>query len=194
MKKQILTIIFFIVNYSNYNAQNFKEIVSKDFMEYTNVIKNEDFSKIPDYVFPEIFNDYSKDDLIKTMSNLYEKNDSINIAFTKSRIHDVSDLIVEKNEFFSILTYSNILNFKVNFSLHPEIDEIDAMIESLENAYGIGNAYYDKEQNVYRVLVFEKIIAKSRNGKTNWKFATFKGSSPLVLKLIPKKIIDLIFN
>lgn len=201
MKKPVTVILLLLFFTSCITSRNPKhqtdaqDEIRTGFMEYYDLIIQCRFADAAEFIVPEFFNIFPKDELIRMMEQLF-KDPMFNFQLKRPEIYEVGKIIKEGDRYYAGLNYSNRMNMHVagedNESLSEKRDRIAMLKEALEITFGSENVKYNEETDYFEIFTVKKAIAVSENGKTNWKFITVEENQKMLLKkIIPERILTM---
>jgi hypothetical protein len=121
IKRTLLTILFLTICTIGI-AQDYKENIKSEFTEYLNALVNKEFEKSFEYIAPEFFEIVPKSQMIKLMEQTFN-NPTMEIEIKNPKILTINDSEIIENKYYSQLTYSNQMNFKMNSEEEETDDE-----------------------------------------------------------------------
>ena len=192
-KRNLLTILFLTICTIGI-AQDYKKNIESEFSEYLNSIVNMEFEKSMEYITPEFFEIIPKSQLITLMEQTFN-NPSMEFEIKNPKILSVNDSQQIENKYYSLLTYSNQMNMKINNEEEETEDEKKMRINmtklSFEQTFGAENVKYNEETDCFEIQSQKDVYAISENGKTDWKFLVIEKKQKMILnKILPKELAD----
>lgn len=195
IKKIVLS--FIIVSFVTINlySQDAKKNVEKDFRTYLGHLMNQEFTESVEFLYPELFQDVTKELMIETLEQTFN-NPDINISITVPDVHNVGEIRKIDSAYYCKLNYSHYMNMSFNNSdsaiTQRDIDTRDNMtLTSLEGTFGVENVSYDASNSSFEILSAKDCYAKSKNGVTNWKFIDVDKNNMMIMNMVlPKQILD----
>lgn len=175
-------------------AEN-QNTIRSDFKNYLNAITTKQFSKSMDFIVPEFFEIFPKEQMIKVMEQTFN-NPEIEFELKDPKILGVGKTKKVDNKFYSKLRYSNMMNMRI-VSDEEETDEekkmrINLMKLSFEETFGSGNVDYNSETDFFQIYSEKEVIARSENGKSAWKFLVIEEKQKFIVeKLVPEEVIKM---
>ena len=193
IKKNSLTIILLTVCTIGI-AQDYKKNIESEFTEYLNSIVNMEFEKSMEYITPEFFEIVPKSQMLKLMEQTFN-NPTMEFEIKNPKILSVNDFQKIENKYYSLLTYSNQLNMKMNSEEEETEDESKMRINmtklSLEQTFGSENVKYNERTDFFQIQSQKDAYAISENGKTEWKFIVIEKEQKMILdKILPKELAE----
>jgi hypothetical protein len=193
LKQNLFTILFLTISTIGI-AQDYKNELKKEFNDYLSTIVNMEFEKSMEYIIPEFFEIIPKSQMIKVMKQAFN-NPSMEIEITNPKIIEVKDKKEIENKYYSLLTYSNQMNMKIEGEDEETEDEKTTRINltklSLENTFGSENVEYNKETDFFQIQSQKDVYGISNNGENNWKFLVVEKKQKMILeKLLPKELSE----
>jgi hypothetical protein len=189
IKRTLLTILFLTICTIGI-AQDYKENIKSELTEYLNALVNKEFEKSFEYIAPEFFEIVPKSQMIKLMEQTFN-NPTMEIEIKNPKILTINDSEIIENKYYSQLTYSNQMNFKMNSEEEETDDEKKMRINltklSFEQSFGAENVKYNEKTDFFEIYSEKDVFGISINGKTNWKFLVLDKDSKIILdKILPK--------
>lgn len=189
-----LLIILFLTIRSVGVAQDYKKEIEIGFTEYLNSIMNRDFEKSMEFILPDFFEIFPKDQMITLMEQTFN-NPSIEFEFKNPKILEIKDSRKIEPKYYAMLSYSNQMNMKVNSDEVENEEEKESRIKlmklSFEQTFGSENVQYNTETEFFEIQVEQQVYAISENGLTDWKFLVIEKKQKVILeKLLPKELLD----
>jgi|TARA_B110000285_G_C14990061_1_gene545852 hypothetical protein len=169
--------------------------IENDFNQYLESIVNKEFEKSMEYVYPEFFDILTKEQMIKEMEQVSD-NEEMEVEFENPEILNIGKSFEVEEQFYSKLKYSNMMNIKI-FGEEEEIEEdkkarISSAKGLFEQIFGSKNVGYNSKTDFFEIYVEKEVIAKSKNGKSDWKFLVIEERQKLILeKFVPKKVLTM---
>lgn len=200
--KNLVTVVLFLLFFTScFTSRNSKlqsgaqDEIRTDFIEYYDLIIQHKFADAMEFIVPEFFNIFPKDELIQMMEQLFN-NPMFNFQLKKPEINEVGKIIKEGGQYYAVLKYSNWMNMHVagedNESESEKKDRIAMLKGALEITFGSENVKYNEETDYFEIFTLKEALAVSENGKTNWKFITVEENQKMLLKkIIPERILTM---
>jgi hypothetical protein len=193
LKQKLFTILFLTISTIGI-AQDYKNELKKEFNDYLSTIVNMEFEKSMEYIVPEFFEIIPKSQMIKVMKQAFN-NPGIEIEITNPKIIEVKDKKGIENKYYSLLTYSNQMNMKIDGEAEETKDEKTTRINltklSLESTFGSGNVEYNEKTDFFQIQSQKDVYGISENGENNWKFLVIEKKQKMILeKLLPKELSE----
>ncbi|MEZ4847302.1 MAG: hypothetical protein R3B93_01440 [Bacteroidia bacterium] len=166
-----------------------------DFNNYLEAITNKEFSKSMDYIVPEFFEIFPKEQMIKVMEQTFN-NPEMEFELKEPKILEIGKIKKVNERFYSKLRYSNLMNMKFKGE-EEETEEEKKMRNNLmklsfEQTFGSENVEYNSEADFFQIYSEKEVIAISDNGKTEWKFLVVEEKQKFILeKLVPEEVIKM---
>ena len=170
-----------------------QEVIRTDFTNYLDAIINREFSKAMDYVLPEFFEIFPKDQMIKAMEQTFE-TPGMTIELSDPKILNIGETSSIENSYYSKLKYSNTMRIKIESEDEETAEEKEMssniMLLAFEQQFGKGNVTYVAETEFYEVYSEKEVIAISADGLADWKFLVIEERQKFILeKLVPKELL-----
>ncbi|SFD43721.1 hypothetical protein [Algibacter pectinivorans] len=193
LKQKLFTILFLTISTIGI-AQDYKNELKKEFNDYLSTIVNMEFEKSMEYIVPEFFEIIPKSQMIKVMKQAFN-NPGVEIEITNPKIIGIKDKEEIESKYYSLLTYSNQMNMKIDGESEETKDEKTTRINltklSLESTFGSENVEYNEKTEFFKIYSEKKVYGISKNGKSNWKFLVLEKGSKIILdKLLPKELAE----
>jgi hypothetical protein len=193
LKQNLFTILFLTISTIGI-AQDYKNELKKEFNDYLSTIVNMEFEKSMEYIIPEFFEIIPKSQMIKVMKQAFN-NPGMEIEIKNPKIIEVKDKKEIENKYYSLLTYSNQMNMKIDGEDEETEDEKTTRINltklSLESTFGSENVEYNKETEFFEIQSQKDVYGISKNGENNWKFLVVEKKQKMILeKLLPKELSE----
>ncbi|MFD0964355.1 hypothetical protein [Pseudofulvibacter geojedonensis] len=193
IKRTLLTILFLIIC-TNGIAQKYKKNIKSEFTEYLNSLINMDFEKSFEYITPEFFEIVPKSQMLQLMEQTFN-NPAVVIEIKNPKILTINDSKKIENKYYSLLTYSNQMNFRMKSEEEETEDEKTMRINltklSFEQNFGSENVKYNEKTEFFEIYSEKDVYGISVNGETNWKFLVLEKDSKIILtKLLPKELAE----
>ena len=193
LKQTLFTILFLTISAIGI-AQDYKDELKKEFKDYLGTIVNMEFEKSMEYIIPEFFEIIPKSQMIKIMKQAFN-NPGIEIEIINPKIIEVKDKKEIENKYYSLLTYSNQMNMKIEVEDEETEGEKTTRINltklSLESTFGSKNVEYNEETEFYQIQSQKDVYGISKNGENNWKFLVVEKKQKMILeKLLPKELSE----
>ncbi|GGZ94807.1 hypothetical protein [Algibacter mikhailovii] len=193
IKKPILTFLFLTICTIGI-AQDYKENIKSEFTEYLNSLINMEFEKSFEYITPEFFEIVPKSQMLQLMEQTFN-NPTMVIEIKNPKILTIRNSEIIENKYYSLLTYSNQMNFKMNSEEEETEDEktmrINLMKLSFQQNFGAENVVYNEKTEFFEIYSEKDVYGISINGETNWKFLVLEKDSKIILdKILPKELAE----
>lgn len=193
IKRNLLTILFLTICGIGI-AQDYKKNIESEFSAYLNSIVNMEFEKSMEYITPEFFEIVPKSQMIALMEQTFN-NPTMEFEILNPKILSVNDFQKIENKYYSLLTYSNQLNIKINSEDQETKDEKEMRInltkQSFEQTFGAENVKYNEKSDFFEIQSQKDVYAISENGITDWKFLVIEKKQRMILdKILPKELAE----
>jgi hypothetical protein len=197
MKKNILLIlIILVVSTLNLFSQTAEKNIENEFLKYINHLIDQEFTESVEYLYPELFDFVSKEQMISTMEETFN-NPEIEISLNKPNIIKIGEVRHIDSVYFCKLNYSHKMYMKFDDSNDTTITQQDIELRNnltlagLESTFGKENVSYDANNSSFDILSIKDSYAKSYNGMTDWKFIDIEKDNIMLLNLLlPPKIVE----
>lgn len=197
LQMKILLILLMLVSNLTFGQtdETFKENLNKDFIEYNDLILNQEFEKSMDYMLPEFFEIIPKNQMILLMQQIYNNPD---LEFQADKPKDIvyGELNKIEERYYSEITYSYDIKMKFNNLEESEDEEQNDLKKNLlkltlEKTFGSGNVIFNQETEFYEIHSIKNAFGVSQNGMTDWKFVVIEPKQKFILeKILPKELTE----
>lgn len=194
MKRLIFTVCTLLVTIVS-NAQDYKQQITKDYLQYTEYITTRQHVKAVEYINDGLFKIIPKEHIIRGMESIYE-TDEMSFVFEEPQILDFST--VKKIEGTYYVVFQTTSNFQMKMKeIEDEKDpqkklmKISTIQIGFEEKFGKDHVNYSHETGFFRITSTKKTIANSKDQKS-WKFAVIENSQQkkLLEQFIPKELLN----
>jgi hypothetical protein len=177
-------------------CQNYNKEIETQFLKYNDLILKKEFNKSMDFVPEKFFEIIPREQMVLLMEKTFNNPEmEFELKGPKNIVIAESKKIEEK--FYSMLTYSSLMNMKFNSSEKKEETETEQKLRinliklSLQNTFGPDNVKFIESTGFFEVNAQKQAIAISNDGKTDWKFLVFENKQKAILtKLLPKEFTE----
>lgn len=197
LQMKVLLILLMLVSNLTFGQtdETFKENLNKDFIEYNDLILNQEFEKSMDYMLPEFFEIIPKNQMILLMQQIYNNPD---LEFQADKPKDIvyGELNKIEERYYSEITYSYDIKMKFNNLEESEDEEQNDLNKNLlkltlEKTFGSGNVIFNQETEFYEIHSIKNAFGVSQNGMTDWKFVVIEPKQKFILeKILPKELTE----
>lgn len=197
LQMKILLILLMLVSNLTFGQtdETFKENLNKDFIEYNDLILNQEFEKSMDYMLPEFFEIIPKNQMILLMQQIYNNPD---LEFQADKPKDIvyGELNKIEERYYSEITYSYDIKMKFKNLEESEDEEQNDLNKNLlkltlEKTFGSGNVIFNQETEFYEIHSIKNAFGVSQNGMTDWKFVVIEPKQKFILeKILPKELTE----
>lgn len=193
--KNKLIVLLLLLPISTMLATTPKDNAEKDFKKYIGHLINQEFEQSMDYLYPELFDLISREDMLLTMEQTFNSPDIL-ISIAEPTVNSVGEIEKIDSMFFVKLNYSHtmIMRFSNTDSLETqqERDSRDEMtLISLGGTFGEENVSYDSTSSSFDIFTTKDSYGKSKDGKTSWKFIDIDPNNMVLLEaLLPAKLLQ----
>lgn len=191
---RIFLLLILMTSSSFVSAQTAQENLSKDFLDYYNLIVDMKIEESMDYVIEDFFEILPKENFVKLFENLFA-NPEFEFQFEAENISKLSKIIKQKDAYYAVFTNNSGMKMRMipteeNMS-EEETEMMNSMMKlSFDQKFGAKNVSFNEETNFYTIYPRTRVCAKSVDGKTNWKFLNMEEDQMDILKrIIPKKVL-----
>ena len=194
--KRIFILLLIVSNVTfSQTSENYQVNLNKDFVEYNNLILNQEFEKSMDYMLPDFFEIIPKNQMVTLMKQVYNNPD---LEFKMDKPKDISYGKPKKiNEnYYSEITYSYDIQMKFNNIEESENEEKKELTRNLtklqlEKTFGSGNVEFNEETEFYEIHSIKNAFGISENGMSDWKFVVVEPKQKFILeKILPKVLTE----
>ena len=194
--KRILILLLLVSNLTfGQTDENYKENLNKDFIEYNDLILNQDFEKAMDFMLPEFFEIIPKNQMILLMKQVYNNPD---LEFKADKPKDIEYGKSKKIEgkYYSEITYSYDIKMKFNNVDESKDEEQNKLNRNLmkltlEKTFGSGNVKFNEETEFYEIHSIKNAFGISENGTSDWKFVIVEPKQKFILeKILPNELTE----
>ena len=166
-------------------AQDIQEVKSR-LTQYFKATEDKDWNTVVDYLYPKLFEQVSKADMIQMFSDM--SGNGMEIQMSGYRIKRISTPFSFEDEKYTKVNYMGIMSLKLTSEAH-QTPEMTGMVKgNLEGTYGIDAVTYDKTQHQFTVQVDNLLFAIADTDSSNWHFIESDGQNPMVNQLIPAEV------
>lgn len=197
LQMKVLLILLMLVSNLTFGQtdETFKENLNKDFIEYNDLILNQEFEKSMDYMLPEFFEIIPKNQMILLMQQIYNNPD---LEFQADKPKDIvyGELNKIEERYYSEITYSYDIKMKFKNPEESENEEQNDLNKNLlkltlEKTFGSGNVIFNQETEFYEIHSIKNAFGVSQNGMTDWKFVVIEPKQKFILeKILPKELTE----
>lgn len=195
MKSSLILLLALMFNaFCSIEAQNVNENIEKGFVEMQSAIMNKDFKKSVEYIADELFKVIPKDQLISVLELTFN-NPQMEIELSLPENISISIPMKEGGKYYSILSFPSIQKIRLldpnGLPLSKDDEKVISMRSAFESVAGADNVTFDDESMFFTVIIDQKAVAISENGKDGWKYMNFdKSQATLFEQLLPKTVIE----
>ncbi len=168
--------------------------IQQDFSNYLEKIASKDFTAAMEYLVPEFFEIFPKQEMINIMEETFN-NPLMEFNIKNPKILDVAKTVEEGEKFYSKLSYTQEMEMKMgDDETESEAEKAVRIIEEkkfFDQSFGEENVSYNEETGYFVVKATEEAVAVSLDGKSDWKFLVIqKNQQAIAKKLIPETILE----
>ena len=191
--RRSLTLFIFLITLCGY-AQDIKATIAKEFTDYQEAIINKEFERSLEYITPEFFEIYPKEQILKLMEDTFN-NPAFAYEIKNTRIDSVGQVQEIEEKHYALLTYSNQMNIRFTSEGEESQDQEKSRLAqtriSLEQTFGSNNVKYNPATEFFEVQAQKNVYAISEDGNTNWKFLMVdKTQKPVMDQLLPSQLAN----
>ena len=188
----ILFICFFFV--LGVFAQNEKENVKKDFIIYNKLLKDKKFKASLEYVNPDFFNYFPKEELLKGMEQTTQ-NESLIYQLLNPVIKEIHPVFTYQDKQFTVIDYNSDFNIKLKDVDSYSKDKLEAYKKYygsvFEKSFGKENVIFNPKTKFFEIKSHNFAIASSDKGKNEWKFLQIDPNlGDVYRKIFPAEVLD----
>lgn len=156
------------------------------FIEQSN---NQDWNKAFDYMYPKMFDQVSKQDLVDMMKSTAE--DGMSIKVSDVRITSTSAPLEVGGETFVRVEYDSKMMVKIKAgSVYDYPKSTFAMKEQFENNFGASNVKWDEDNKEFAVQAKKSMMAIN-TGAAGWKMVEINMDQPTLMEhLFSPEVMD----
>ena len=194
--KRIFILLLIVSNVTfSQTSENYQVNLNQDFVEYNNLILNQEFEKSMDYMLPEFFEIIPKNQMVILMKQVYNNPD---LEFKMDKPKDISYGEPKKinEKYYSEITYSYDIKMKFNNIEESENEEKKELTRNLtklqlEKTFGSGNVKFNEETEFYEIHSIKNAFGISENGMSDWRFVVVEPKQKFILeKILPKVLTE----
>jgi hypothetical protein len=200
MKRTLLLLLLisnltFSQTAENTKNKNYKENLNKAFIEYNDLILDQNFEKSMDFMLPEFFEIIPRNQMVLLMKKTYN-NPDLEFKADKPKNIKYGELKQIEEKYYSEISYDYDIKIKFNNVEKSEDEEqnkltLNLMKLNLEKTFGSGNVNYNEKTEFYDINSNKNAIGISKNGINNWKFLVIEKKQKFILeKILPKEITE----
>lgn len=161
--------------------------------KYLKLSEEKNSEQLMDYMYPKFFELFPRDIMIKALDK--SLNDpAFEIILRDSEILSISPQKTVDSVTYAIADYSFVMSLKYVESEEnslPDQSTIDLTKDIFNNMYGEDNVYFSDEEKKFTIRVTKNMLVLKTPLLTSWKvLGTDANLKPLLLKIIPKEIVD----
>lgn len=181
--------LFVLIGFAkNLTAQAYKDSVKAQFIRYTNLLIQKEFAKSVEYMNPEIFKIFPKEQMLTIIEKTYN-NPLMTFNIEDPVIISTGNEKKVNAHHFVKLRYSNYLTLHYNKD-NGRTPDTAAIKSVLQKQFGQQNVQYNAAADSYRVFSIKEVIANSADLR-NWTFIVVEErQKPLLEKFIPREVLE----
>ncbi|MEQ8337648.1 MAG: hypothetical protein RIA62_09890 [Cyclobacteriaceae bacterium] len=188
--KSFLAFIIIFISVQIGIAQDYKNEIKTEFLEYLNSLLDKDFENSVEYILPEFFSIVPKDQMIRIMDQTFNNPEMI-IELKNPKVLKIGNAQKIESKYYVILSYSNNMNMRFLELDINDSDEIEMMTHTMVQTFGSENVKYIDETGFYEIYSVKQVCAISKDGSSDWKFLVLEKSQKEILKrVLPSSIIN----
>jgi hypothetical protein len=192
MKKIILVLLIVLI--SSINSFSQQEEIQSDFEDYLELIQSQQFEKAMDYMYPEFFELMSKEMMVSLMEQTFNTPE-LTISLSDPTIDSVGVVEYLDSMYFAPVNYTHIMTMKFNQGEGDTDEDIkfrdEMAVASLKIKFGEYKVTYDSVSKEMLITSSKLVYARSKNGKTNWKFIELDPENMFMIKsMLPEEIYN----
>jgi hypothetical protein len=188
--KNFLIIYFLFIGLKNSFAQDSKQDIQRDFINYSKLISENKIDQALEYVNPKLFTLIPRDQMKSLLEAVYKMP---NIEY-KISIPKIINFSESKNiDNISYVKLETISPIEMKFKdIELDDQKLAGMTKSFEAKFGEGNVSFDKKTGFFIIKAKKQIIASSTDNNKNWKFITIDNPKmkSLLAKIIPVELLE----
>jgi hypothetical protein len=195
--KHLSTIVLFLLSAPYLLGQDIKSEISRQFIEYSQLIIDKNFEMAMDYTIEDIFTIIPRQELKKVMESVFN-TPSIEFKLHLPEIDNIDRLTVVDGTSYARLTTKSNIEMKFvgdaegNSPASLDNNEREELFTAmLKQQFGADHVVRDKLSGFYTVTGTKIVIAKSYDNKS-WKFAVVDnpGMKVLLGRFFPKELLE----
>ena len=172
-----------------------KHTIESDFTSYLGFLVNKEFAKSMEYMVPEFFDIFPKEQMIQVMEQTFN-DPNMEFELKDPKILGVGDIAEIEGKFYAKLRYGNKMNMKILGEEEESEEDKEMRIKftklSFEQTFGPENVSYNSESDSYQIYSEKDVVAISENGISDWKFLVVEEKQKFILeKLVPEQVLDM---
>lgn len=194
MQFKTLTALFVILFTTSLFAQDVKQEIASEFTSYQNAISQGHFKEAMEYITPEFFAIYPKEEVVDLMEKTFN-NPSITFEIKDMKIENIAEPEAIEGKHYALLTYSNAMIMKFNENEDENEEQKGSRLAmtriALEQSFGSNNVGYDPATDAFIVKAEKSVYAISADGRSDWKFlAVEKGQEEVLERILPRELMN----
>lgn len=179
------------------HAQEYKNAISNQFMQYTDLIAKKDFERSVEYMNEDFFKIIPKNQMVLLMKKLFS-DPAFDFSVDSMKIIRIANSKNIGGKEYAKLQYSSLLRMKFNSdtagadtaSQEEKALRNNLIKLSIEKEFGLGNVRFDATKGLFVIYAVKNAIASSADKQT-WKFVVVEEKQKAMLgRFIPKELLD----
>ena len=191
MKKLVFLALYtlaFFVGFSQ--AKDADPKLNRRLDEYMQLNEQLNFTKLLEYVHPNLFKLSSKEDILKSFEEAFN-NEHIAITIDSSAVFAIGKSFLHKGSTYKKIDYfmKMQLSFK-DTSVYSRADFIKQMESNLQQGFPGKSVSYNEKAKVFVVTGNDIMIAIKDSPTAEWMFLGVNNNAALVQALFDKEVIE----
>jgi len=192
MKQKIFLFLFLALLTAANFAQTDAEDIKKTVQNYFQAVEQKDYVQFLDFIYPEIFDKYSKEEILKSLKE--EQNDSSFVySIENTKIENISQVIEVNGVKYALVTYSYKLIFifdeKENEPEEAQKLDIQMMLSVYRQIYGEEKVEYDEKNHKFIIIDTQKMYAIKTPEYQGWKFLEKTKDDESMKIFLPEQVL-----
>lgn len=166
-------------------AQDYKTVVTSQFLQYYEHIRNKEFEKAAEYMNPAFFKIIPKDQLITAMGAVFN-TPGMEFETDAATIKEVGPVVVKDKMQYVKLAYNSVIRIRMTGEMAADPALLKA---NFERQFGKENVSYNDSTKFYSINTQKKAVGNSTDGK-KWTFVVVEPRQVEILKqFIPEDLL-----
>lgn len=193
MKTKFFTILlsfFLILSCSKKQDVDYKKEIKKSLTAFIENVKSKKIENAANFIYPKYLDEITREQMINIL-NLSYNNPALMVDIKDFKINNIEESEKINDEYFSMISYSFKMKFKVQWDLIPNAELAKQKTDiALKTKYGKENVQYSDKEDYYLINAKMRACAISQNEK-DWTFLILdeKHKEELV-NILPEKILN----
>lgn len=187
MNRFFIALLLVFMSFSA-SAQQAQTTAEKDFMTYSELLANKQWTQAVEYLNPGLFTLIPKEGMVQVFEQTFN-NPEMQIVMGTPKITQVGPTQSLEGKHFLIISYDNYMKIKMIYQA-GEKSANDAIFEVYKTNYGSDNVSFDEVNSEFTIQLKQKVVAVSQDGKSQWKFLEYNPNQKEMLKqFIPEALL-----